>query len=67
MHPSIGQLESQLRQFRLRAESQAADSKELKSELEAAQAERVALQKNIGLLTRKNEDLTAENGTRCEP
>lgn len=56
------QLESQLRQLRLRAESEAADSSELKSELEAAQAERISLQKRIGLLSRKNEDLAGENG-----
>ena len=57
------QLESQLRQLRLRAESVAADVSQLKSELEAAQVERLSLQKRIGLLSRKNEDLAAENGT----
>lgn len=56
------QLESQVRQLRLRAESEAADASEIKAELEAAQAERMSLQKQIGLLTRKNEDLVAENG-----
>lgn len=56
------QLESQLRQLRLRAESEAADVSQLKSELEAAQVERLSLQKRIGLLSRKNEDLAGENG-----
>lgn len=48
--------------MRLRAESEAADASALKSELEGAQAERMSLQKRIGLLTRKNEDLAGENG-----
>lgn len=61
-HIAHHQLESQVRQLRLRAESEAADASELKSELEAAQAERMSLQKRIGLLSRKNEDLAAENG-----
>ena len=56
------QLESQLRQLRLRAESEAADVSQLKSDLEAAQVERLSLQKRIGLLSRKNEDLARENG-----
>lgn len=56
------QLESQVRQLRLRAESQAADASEIKAELETAQTERMSLQKQIGLLTHKNEDLVAENG-----
>lgn len=56
------QLESQLRQLRLRAESEAVDVSQLKSDLEAAQVERLSLQKRIGLLSRKNEDLARENG-----
>lgn len=48
--------------MRLRAEAEATDASALKSELEAAQAERMSLQKRIGLLTRKNEDLAGENG-----
>lgn len=56
-----------MRQLHLRAESEAAESKERKAELEAAQAEHVSLQKTIGLLRRKNEDLASENGegARC--
>lgn len=56
------QLESELRQTRLRAESEAAGASHLKSDLEVALAERITLQKQIGLLSRKNEDLAGENG-----
>lgn len=63
--PRLRQLESQVRQLRLRAESEAADATKVKAELETAQADRVSLQKKIGLLTRQNEDLSAENGGQC--
>ena len=59
---SQNQLESQLRQQRQRAEAEAAEASRLKSELEAAAAEKLSLQKRIGLLSRKNEDLGGENG-----
>lgn len=60
----LRQLESQLRQLRLRCEAEAADAAKVKEDLENAQAERMALQKKIGLLARKNEDAAAENGER---
>ena len=49
-------LESQLRQQRLRAESEAVDASQVKVELEAASSEIVSLQKQVGLLSRKNEE-----------
>ncbi|CAM9238321.1 unnamed protein product [Pylaiella littoralis] len=59
-------LESQLRQQRLRAESEAADACQVKIELEAASSEMMSLQKQIGLLSRKNEDLAGENAKLME-
>eukprot|EP00752_Nemacystus_decipiens_P004666 g4254.t1 len=59
-------LESQLRQQRLRAESEAAEVSRLKSELEASAIEKLSLQKRIGMLSRKNEDLAGENAKLLE-
>ncbi len=64
LYPSFcpSQLASQLRQQRLRADAEAADASQLKAELERAGVDRMSLKKEIGLLSRQNEDLAMENG-----
>lgn len=56
------QLESQLRQQRMRADAEEAKASQVKGELEVASADRLSLQQEIGLLSRRNEDLMAETG-----
>ncbi|CBN74792.1 hypothetical protein Esi_0043_0005 [Ectocarpus siliculosus] len=59
-------LESQLRQQRMRADAEEAKVSQLKGELEVASADRVSLQQEIGLLSRRNEDLIAEKAKLSE-
>ncbi|CAM9122901.1 unnamed protein product [Ectocarpus sp. 8 AP-2014] len=59
-------LESQLRQQRMRADAEEAKASQLKGELEVASADRVSLQQEIGLLSRRNEDLIAEKAKLSE-
>lgn len=46
----------------MRADAEAADASQLKAELEKAGVDRMSLKKEIGLLSRQNEDLAIENG-----